>query len=239
MAKKGSSNRWIHEHLTDEYVKKAQKEGYRSRAVYKLIEIIDKKKIINKGDKVLDLGAAPGGWSQVASKIVGKTGQVIASDILPIEKIPGVDFLQGDFTEISVYETLLSLNEAPISSPLPAKQILKRPRINIEALPRAIFSSLSKIGLPQHVLSESFIEVEALIKYSGYIKRQSDQIAKLKRQERLSIPCDFNYLDITSLSNEAREKLSFVRPQTLGQAMRVSGVSPADVSVLSVFLSTT
>ena len=112
-------------------------------------------------------------------------------------------------------------------------------RDSIQALPKALFSGLSEDGLPLHVLSESFIEAEALIKYSGYIKRQNDQIAKLKRQERLSIPFDFNYLDITSLSNEAREKLSFVRPQTLGQAMRVSGVSPADVSVLSVFLSTT
>ena len=109
MAKKGSSRQWMHEHLNDEYVKKAQKEGYRSRAVYKLIEIIDKKQIINKGDKVLDLGAAPGGWSQVASKIVGQNGQVIASDILPIEEITGVDFLQGDFTESSVYEKLLNM----------------------------------------------------------------------------------------------------------------------------------
>ena len=111
MAKKGSSRRWMHEHLNDEYVKKAQKEGYRSRAVFKLIEIIDKKHIIKKGDKVLDLGAAPGGWSQVASKIVGQTGQVIASDILPIEEISGVDFLQGDFTESSVYEKLLNMTK--------------------------------------------------------------------------------------------------------------------------------
>ena len=111
MAKKGSSRRWMHEHLNDEYVKKAQKEGYRSRAVFKLIEIIDKKHIIKKGDKVLDLGAAPGGWSQVVSKIVGQTGQVIASDILPIEEISGVDFLQGDFTESSVYEKLLNMTK--------------------------------------------------------------------------------------------------------------------------------
>ena len=109
MTKKGSSRRWINEHLNDEYVKKAQKEGYRSRAAYKLLEIIDKNQIINKGNKVLDLGAAPGGWSQVASKIVGQNGQVIASDILPIEEIPGVDFLQGDFTESLVYEKLLSM----------------------------------------------------------------------------------------------------------------------------------
>ena len=111
MAKKGSSLRWMHEHLNDEYVKKAQKEGYRSRAVYKLLEIIDKNQILTKGDRVLDLGAAPGGWSQVAAKIVGKTGQVIASDILPIEEIPGVDFLQGDFTEMSIYDALLNLTK--------------------------------------------------------------------------------------------------------------------------------
>ena len=111
MAKKGSSRRWMHEHLNDEYVKKAHKEGYRSRAVYKLLEIIDKNQILTKGDRVLELGAAPGGWSQVAAKIVGKNGQIIASDILPIEEISGVDFLQGDFTEMSVYEALISLTK--------------------------------------------------------------------------------------------------------------------------------
>jgi len=111
VAKKGSSRRWMHEHLNDEYVKKAQKEGYRSRAVYKLLEIIEKSHIINKGNKVLDLGAAPGGWSQVAAKIVGKSGQVIASDILSIEEISGVNFLQGDFTEQSVYDELITLTK--------------------------------------------------------------------------------------------------------------------------------
>ena len=111
MAKKGSSRRWMHEHLSDEFVKKAQKEGYRSRAVYKLLEIVKKKAIIRNGDKVLDLGAAPGGWSQVAAKLVGSQGKVIASDILPIELIDGVDFLQGDFTEQSVYDDLLVMTD--------------------------------------------------------------------------------------------------------------------------------
>ena len=109
VAKKGSSRRWMHEHLNDEYVKKAQKEGYRCRAVYKLLEIIEKKHIINKGDTVIDLVAAPGGWSQVAVKTTGKSGQVIASDILPIEEINGVNFIQGDFTEQSVYDELMNL----------------------------------------------------------------------------------------------------------------------------------
>ena len=111
MGKKSSSGRWISEHLSDEYVKKAQKQGYRSRAVYKLTEVIDKDKFIKPGSRVLDLGAAPGGWSQVAIKLVGKSGQVIASDILDIEPIPNVDFLCGDFTQDSVYEELLQLTE--------------------------------------------------------------------------------------------------------------------------------
>ena len=111
MAKKGSSRRWMHAHLSDEFVKKAQKEGYRSRAVYKLLEIIEKNKTIQNGDKVLDLGAAPGGWSQVAAKFVGNNGKVIASDILPIEEIAGVTFLQGDFTEQSVYDDLTEFTD--------------------------------------------------------------------------------------------------------------------------------
>jgi len=109
VAKTSSSVRWMNEHLKDEFVKKAKKEGYRSRAAYKLLEIIDKDQIIKTGFKVLDLGAAPGGWSQVAIKIVGKTGQVIATDILPVESIANVEFLQGDFTEEIIYNKLLSL----------------------------------------------------------------------------------------------------------------------------------
>ncbi|MDP7553133.1 MAG: 23S rRNA (uridine(2552)-2'-O)-methyltransferase RlmE [Candidatus Thioglobus sp.] len=111
MAKTSSSVRWMSEHLNDEFVKKAQKEGYRSRAAYKLLEINGKDQIIKTGFKVLDLGAAPGGWSQVAIKIVGKTGQVIATDILPVESITNVYFLQGDFTEEGIYEKLLSLTK--------------------------------------------------------------------------------------------------------------------------------
>lgn len=111
MAKKGSSKRWMSEHLSDEYVRLAQKQGHRSRAVYKLSEVVKKDKFIKSGDRVLDLGAAPGSWSQIASKIVGKKGQVIASDILDIEPIDGVDFLRGDFTQIEVFEALLTFTK--------------------------------------------------------------------------------------------------------------------------------
>lgn len=111
MAKKGSSNRWMQEHINDEYVKKAQRQGYRSRAVYKLIEVLEKDKFIKLGDKVLDLGAAPGSWSQVATQTVGKSGQVIANDILDIKPIKAVNFLCGDFTEEAVYKALLALTK--------------------------------------------------------------------------------------------------------------------------------
>lgn len=111
MTKKGSSRRWMSEHLSDEYVKLAHKQGYRSRAAYKLSEVVKKDKFIKSGDRVFDLGAAPGSWSQIASKIVGKEGQVIASDILDIEPIYGVDFLRGDFAEIEVYEALITLTK--------------------------------------------------------------------------------------------------------------------------------
>jgi len=103
-----SSARWMQEHFDDEYVKKAQRLGLRSRAVFKLEEINNKDKIIKPAMKVVDLGAAPGGWSEYAAKIVGETGQVIACDILPIDPLAGVDFLQGDFREDAVLEALLT-----------------------------------------------------------------------------------------------------------------------------------
>lgn len=95
------------EHFKDEYVKLAQKEGWRSRAVYKLKEIDEKDRLLKPGMTVVDLGAAPGGWSQYALKRLGKTGQIIAIDLLPIDPLSGVQFLQGDFSQNLVYEELL------------------------------------------------------------------------------------------------------------------------------------
>lgn len=115
MARTKSSNRWMDEHVNDPYVKQAQVDGYRSRASYKLLGINEKDKLIRSGMRVLDLGAAPGGWSQVASKLVGDKGQVIASDILPMDNMAGVTFIQGDFTEDSVFETIMhAIDGAPI-----------------------------------------------------------------------------------------------------------------------------
>jgi 23S rRNA (uridine2552-2'-O)-methyltransferase len=103
-----SSTRWMQEHFDDEYVKKAQKLGLRSRAVFKIEEINQKDKLITPGMSVVDLGAAPGGWSEYAAKVVGGSGLVVACDILPMDPIVGVDFLQGDFREDAVLEALLT-----------------------------------------------------------------------------------------------------------------------------------
>lgn len=97
---------WIQRHLNDPYVKLSQQDGYRSRAVYKLLEIHEKDKLFQAGMTVVDLGAAPGGWSQLAVKRVGPKGKVIALDLLAMEPIPGVDIIQGDFIESEVYHLL-------------------------------------------------------------------------------------------------------------------------------------
>lgn len=109
MARSKSSDRWLKEHFDDVWVKKSQEDGYRSRASYKLIELDTKDRLFRPGQLVVDLGAAPGGWSQVAVERVGDKGVVIASDILPMSPIAGVDFVQGDFTEDEVFEALLEL----------------------------------------------------------------------------------------------------------------------------------
>ena len=108
MARSKTSKKWLDEHVNDPYVKRAQVDGYRSRASYKLLEINDKDKLIRPGGVVMDLGSAPGGWSQVVAPLVGDSGFVVASDILPMDSIIGVHFIQGDFTSNEVYEEILA-----------------------------------------------------------------------------------------------------------------------------------
>jgi 23S rRNA (uridine2552-2'-O)-methyltransferase len=109
MIKKASSKRWMREHITDPFVKQAQKDGYRSRAAYKLLEIAQKDRLFRPGAVVFDLGAAPGGWSQVAAKAVGATGRVFAIDLLQVQPVPGVVVLRGDFVEPETRAGLLEL----------------------------------------------------------------------------------------------------------------------------------
>ena len=109
MARSKSSKGWLKEHFDDQYVAKAQQAGYRSRAVYKLLEIQKKDRLIKPGMTIVDLGAAPGGWSQVAAKCVGDQGRVVALDILPMNSLAGVEVIKGDFREDAVLEKLLEV----------------------------------------------------------------------------------------------------------------------------------
>ena len=102
-----SSARWLAEHASDEFVKRAQREGWRSRAVFKLAEIQQAERLLRPGMRCVDLGAAPGGWSQYAARIIGGASHIVATDILPMDAIPGVDFVQGDFRDEGVIEQVL------------------------------------------------------------------------------------------------------------------------------------
>lgn len=107
MARSRSSHRWLQEHHADHWVQEAKRLGYRSRACFKLLEIQEKDRILRPGMTVVDLGAAPGGWSQVAASIVGSSGRVIASDILFMDALADVTFIQGDFTEEAPMQAIL------------------------------------------------------------------------------------------------------------------------------------
>jgi 23S rRNA (uridine2552-2'-O)-methyltransferase len=109
MPRSKSSKQWLQEHFDDTYVKKAQAEGYRSRAIYKLKEIDEREHLIKPGMTVVDLGAAPGGWTQYLAEKIGGSGTIIALDCLPMDALPDVEFIQGDFREDEVLEKLINL----------------------------------------------------------------------------------------------------------------------------------
>ncbi|HEY9191389.1 MAG TPA: RlmE family RNA methyltransferase [Methyloversatilis sp.] len=111
MAKNKTSRQWVHDHINDPYVKQAQAQGYRSRAAFKLLQIDERDHLLAPGKVVVDLGSTPGGWSQVVSKKVAPGGRVIALDLLPMEPVPGVHFIQGDFREDEVLEQLVAALE--------------------------------------------------------------------------------------------------------------------------------
>ena len=120
MAKKKFSKNWVHQHINDPYVKQAQQKGYRARAAFKLLQLLETEKLLKKGDVVVDLGSAPGSWSQVVREHLAGPGgildgRIIALDMLPMEPIAGVEFLQGDFRDNDVLEQLADmLGEQPV-----------------------------------------------------------------------------------------------------------------------------
>ena len=107
MARSKSSGNWLSRHLRDPFVKQAQKDGYRSRSAYKLLQLNEKDRLIRPGMRIMDLGSAPGGWSQVAGRLIGSKGRVLATDILPMDGLPNVDFIQGDFTDAAIVQQVL------------------------------------------------------------------------------------------------------------------------------------
>jgi 23S rRNA (uridine2552-2'-O)-methyltransferase len=109
VSKTKSSRRWLNRHFRDEFVRRARQQGYRSRAAFKLLALQDTDHLLRPGMRVVDLGAAPGGWSQVARELVGEAGLVVGLDLLPIEPVPGVIFLRGDFREPEPLEQLRAL----------------------------------------------------------------------------------------------------------------------------------
>lgn len=150
-----SSRRWLNEHFDDPFVKKAQQQGYRSRAAFKLLEIQNKDRLIKPDETVIDLGAAPGGWAQVASQYVGNKGKVYALDILPMDSLAGVEIIQGDFTEQIILDQLLNA----IGS-AKAGLVLSDMAPNISGIkavdqPKAMYLVELAVDLAQNVLSNN------------------------------------------------------------------------------------
>ena len=139
MSRSKSSSRWIKEHEDDEFVKRARAEGYRSRAAFKLIEIQEKDRLIKPNQTVVDLGATPGGWSQLARKWIGRNGMLLASDILEMDAMADVEFVCGDFTEDAVLADILQvLDGRPVDVVISDMAPNMSGNVNVD-LPRAMF----------------------------------------------------------------------------------------------------
>ncbi len=158
MAKSKSSKGWLKEHFDDEYVRRSQQDGYRSRAIYKLIEIDEKDHLVNPGMTVVDLGAAPGGWSEYCVKKLGKKGEIIALDILPMAPIDGVSIIEGDFREAAVFEELLKVMSRDPTKKGKADLVISDMAPNISGMgsvdmPRAYYLCELALDLARQVLN--------------------------------------------------------------------------------------
>jgi 23S rRNA (uridine2552-2'-O)-methyltransferase len=169
MAKKRSSSKaWLKEHRDDPYVQRAQRDGYRSRACYKLLELQERDRLIRPGMTVVDLGSAPGGWSQVAGELLDDRGRVIASDILPMDSLPGVTFIQGDFTEQAVLDRILDALDGQ-----PADLVLSDMAPNMSGLtdvdqPRAMYLVELALDMTRQVLAPGGSFVAKVFQGEGF-----------------------------------------------------------------------
>ncbi|MEJ2042022.1 MAG: 23S rRNA (uridine(2552)-2'-O)-methyltransferase RlmE [Reinekea sp.] len=182
MARPKNSKDWLKEHFDDPYVSRAKQEGYRSRACYKLIELCDKGRLIKSGMTVVDLGSAPGGWSQVAVERVGDHGRVVASDILEMDAIAGVEFIHGDFTDEAVYQSLLDcIGDSPVDLVISDMA----PNMSGNAVidqPAAIYLVELALDMAQSILKPGGAFVAKLFHGTGfddYVKSVRQQFSKV------------------------------------------------------------
>lgn len=152
MSRSKSSKKWLKEHFEDEYVQRAQKDGYRSRAIYKLIEIQEKDHLLKPGMTVIDLGAAPGGWTEYAVKQLGKKGRMIALDILPMEPIPDVHIIQGDFREDEALNNLMQAIGEDKADLVFSDMAPNISGMDVVDIPRAYYLAELALDLAQRVL---------------------------------------------------------------------------------------
>ena len=165
---KSKNRTWIKQHVKDPYVKQSQLDGYRSRASYKLLEIVEKGRFIKPGMVVVDLGSAPGGWSQVAAKLVGHKGCVVAVDILPMDPVAGVSFIQGDFTEEKILNQLLcEIGNRPVDL------VISDMAPNLTGMkavdqPAMIYLAELAVDLVQQVMTDDGIFIAKLFQGEGF-----------------------------------------------------------------------
>lgn len=180
--KKSSSKAWLKEHRDDPYVQQAQREGYRSRACYKLLEIQQRDRLIRPGMTVLDLGSAPGGWSQVAIELVGHSGRIISSDILPMDTLAGVEFIQGDFTEESVFGQILdAIGDSPVDVVI-SDMAPNMSGMNAVDQPRSIYLVELALDMARQVLAPGGALVTKIFQGEGF-----DELLRDARQSFASV----------------------------------------------------
>ena len=181
MARSKSSKRWLNEHFDDEFVLRAQKEGYRSRAIYKLIEIQQKDHILKPGMTVIDLGAAPGGWTEYAVKQLGRQGRMIALDILPMEPVAGVEIILGDFREDAVLQQLLDLMGGAGTDLVISDMAPNISGMEVVDIPRAYYLAELALDLARQVLKPGGGLLVKLFQGEGFDAYQKDLKQDFKR----------------------------------------------------------